>query len=126
VFEDSKPNALLGGYASIGFDAPFIMKRMLVHGIRPHRLLDSSGLKPWEIRALDLKDTWKGTSFYPDSLSAVAVALGLPSPKINLDGAEVSKAFFEGRIDEIVEYCTGDVLTTANIYRKFVSKPILK
>lgn len=116
---DSNPNTMLCGWANVGFDQPFAMRRMLVHGIRPNLLLDSSGNKPWEIAAIDLKDIWKGTGFYPDSLISVAVALGLPSPKNKMEGNQVSDAFFDGKIKDIVEYCEQDVLTTANIFRKF-------
>jgi predicted PolB exonuclease-like 3'-5' exonuclease len=83
-------------------------------------------LKPWDIKTIDLSALWKGTSFYPDSLLAVASALGLPSPKQGMDGSEVSEAYYAGKIDEIAEYCTLDVLTTANIFRKFLNRPILK
>lgn len=122
---DKNPNSVFVGWANIGFDQPFLMKRMIVHGIQPNLLLDTAHLKPWEVPGFDLKEMWKGTSFYPDSLISVAVALGLPSPKTKMDGAEVGEAFYKGKIDDIVEYCTGDVLTSANVYRKFVNKPLL-
>lgn len=122
---DKNPNSVFVGWANIGFDQPFLMKRMIVHGIQPNLLLDTAHLKPWEVPGFDLKEMWKSTSFYPDSLISVAVALGLPSPKTKMDGAEVGEAFYKGKIDDIVEYCTGDVLTSANVYRKFVNKPLL-
>jgi 3'-5' exonuclease len=114
------PNAVLCGWANVGFDQPFLMKRMLVHGIQPNLLLDTAHLKPWELAALDLKSVWQATSFYPDSLQSVAVTMGLPTPKSGMDGSQVSDAFFEGKIDDIVKYCAQDVLACANIYRKFV------
>lgn len=113
------------GFNNIGFDQPFIFKRMLVHGIIPHEMLDTAHLKPWDIKHIDLSALWKGTSFYPDSLVAVGSALGLPSPKTNMDGSEVSNAYYDGRIEEIAEYCERDVLTTANIFRKFLNRPLL-
>lgn len=122
----ARPNAVLAGFNSVGFDAPFIFKRMVVHGITAHDLIDSGGLKPWEVKALDLSQVWKGLSFYPDSLIAVAAALGLPSPKGAMDGSEVSEAFYAGKINEIAAYCKLDVLTTANIYRRFVQKSLVK
>lgn len=124
-FIDKNSSTAFAGWANIGFDQPFLQKRMLVHGIKPNVLLDTVHLKPWEINALDLKEIWKGTSFYPDSLISVAVALGLPSPKSKLDGAGVGDAYYNGQIDDIIEYCTGDVLTTANVYRKFVGKDLI-
>lgn len=119
------PMTVLCGWQSIGFDQPFLTKRMIVNSIAPHDILDNGDLKPWQIPAIDLAQLWKGSSFYPDSLISVAVALGLPSPKDALEGSEVSEAFWAGRIDEINTYCTKDVLTTANIFRKFQNKPLL-
>jgi uncharacterized protein YprB with RNaseH-like and TPR domain len=118
-------NTVFGGWANIGFDQPFLAQRMLVSGIRPNLLLDNAHLKPWEVKSLDLKEIWKGTAFHPASLISVAVALGLPSPKNNMDGSEVGEAYYEGKIEEIVDYCEGDVLTTANIYRKFMGKDLI-
>lgn len=115
----ANPATVFCGWANIGFDQPFLAKRMIVHGIQPNTLLDTAHLKPWEISSLDLKDLWKGTSFYPDSLISVAVTMGLPSPKSNMDGSQVSDAFYAGKIEEIGNYCEQDVLTTANVYRKF-------
>lgn len=116
---NANPNTVFCGWANVGFDQPFLMKRMIVHGIQPNILLDTAHLKPWEISSIDLKELWRGTSFYPDSLISVAVTMGLPSPKSKMDGSQVSDAFYEGKIEEIAEYCEQDVLTTANVYRKF-------
>jgi predicted PolB exonuclease-like 3'-5' exonuclease len=113
------------GFNNIGFDQPFITKRMIVHGIPLNPKLDTAHEKPWNINDIDLSVLWKGTSFYPDSLLAVSAALGLPSPKESMDGSMVSKAYYNGKIDEIVHYCKMDVLTTANIFRKFLNKPLL-
>lgn len=111
------------GFNNIGFDQPFISKRMIVNGIKPHSILDTAHLKPWEVRVIDLSMLWKGNSFYQDSMNSIAMALGIPSPKIDIDGSEVSDAFYRGEIDRINKYCINDVLTTANIFRKFKNKP---
>lgn len=121
----AQPEALFCGFNSEGFDEPFMSKRCLVNGVPLHPLLDQSTKKPWEARRLDLSKIWRGNSFYPDSLSAVAVAMGLPSPKQSLSGDEVGNAYYDGKIDEIVKYCKGDVLTTANLFRLWLGKKIL-
>lgn len=122
---NDRPASVLCGWANVGFDGPFLAKRMFVNGIKPNNLLDTAGSKPWEVPAVDLKDLWKGTGFYPDSLIATAVALGLPSPKNKMDGSKVSEAFFSGKIVEIADYCEQDVLTVANIYRKFRNQSLV-
>lgn len=122
---EKNPDAVFVGWANRSFDEPFLAKRMYVHGIKPNRLLDTAHLKPWDVPGFDLKNLWTGTAFYPDSLISVAVALGLPSPKKKMDGTQVGEYYYAGKTQEIGEYCTEDVLTTANVYRKLVNKPLL-
>ena len=114
----NNPSTRLVGFNSNGFDSPFLLKRSIINGVKPATPLDEGTSKPWELKQLDLAKIWQGTAFYPDSLIAVATALGLPSPKDALDGSEVSSAFYEGRLDEIVTYCLKDVETTIRVYRK--------
>lgn len=120
---DKNPNTVFAGWANKTFDQPFLSKRMYVNRIKPNLLLDTAHLKPWEIASVDLKELWQGTAYYPDSLLAAAAALGLPSPKEKMDGAQVGEAYYAGKIDEIAEYCELDVLTEANIYRILAGKP---
>jgi predicted PolB exonuclease-like 3'-5' exonuclease len=40
------------------------------------------------------------------------------SPKGSIDGSQVARAYRDGRIDEIGEYCLRDVRATAELYRK--------
>ena len=125
VFENNR-NTRLIGFNSNGFDSPYLLKRSIINGVKPARPLDEGTSKPWELMALDLAKIWQGTAFYPDSLIAVATALGLPSPKDALDGSEVSNAFYEGRLEEIKTYCLKDVETTVRVYRKMAMLPDLE
>ena len=114
----NNPSTRLVGFNNNGFDSPFLLKRSIINGVKPSTPIDEGTSKPWELKQLDLAKIWQGTAFYPDSLIAVATALGLPSPKDALDGSEVSNAFYKGRLDEIVTYCLKDVETTVRVYRK--------
>ena len=120
------PNTKLVGFNSNGFDSPFLLKRSIINGVTPASPLDEGTSKPWEMKALDLAKIWQGSAFYPDSLIAVATALGLPSPKDALDGSQVSNAFYEKRLPEIVIYCLKDVETTIRVYRKLAFLPNLE
>ena len=122
----SNPNTKLVGFNSNGFDSPFLLKRSIINGVTPASPLDEGTSKPWEMKALDLAKIWQGSAFYPDSLIAVATALGLPSPKDALDGSQVSTAFYEKRLPEIVTYCLKDVETTIRVYRKLAFLPNLE
>lgn len=111
----------LVGFVNNSFDTPFVYKRMIINGIAPHDNLDVSGLKPWEIEDIDLALEWKGASFERASLINVATALGLPSPKDDISGADVGKVYWnEGRegLDRISKYCRKDVVTTINLFKK--------
>jgi len=122
----NNPNTKLVGFNSNGFDSPFLLKRSIINGVTPASPLDEGTSKPWEMKALDLAKIWQGSAFYPDSLIAVATALGLPSPKDALDGSQVSNAFYEKRLPEIVTYCLKDVETTIRVYRKLAFLPDLE
>jgi predicted PolB exonuclease-like 3'-5' exonuclease len=111
----------LTGFINVSFDTPFVFKRMLINGIQPHDLLDSSGLKPWEVEEVDLGVLWKGNSFSRASLINIAVAFGLPSPKDDISGADVGRVYWEEGeegLKRISKYCREDVKTTINIFRK--------
>lgn len=110
----------LCGFVNIGFDTPFIFKRMIINGITPHDKLDSSGLKPWEVDEIDLAVIWKGTSFARASLINIATAFGLPSPKDDISGADVGRVYWsgeEGALARISAYCRKDVETTINLFK---------
>lgn len=121
----SKPKTVLCGHAIIGFDIPFLFRRCLIHGIVPNDLIDVGGLKPWEVSHLDTMIMWKGTGFNNASLMNICVAMGLPSPKTDINGADVSNVFYnEGvaGLQRIAAYCEGDVIAVINILLKMCFK----
>jgi 3'-5' exonuclease len=129
IVMSSSSKTTLCGHAIKGFDAPFIFKRSLINGIFPHDSIDVSGKKPWEIDMLDTKELWQGSGFKASSLINIAVALGIPSPKSDISGADVGEVYFnEGPTGllRIVKYCERDVLATANVMRKFKLEPLLE
>jgi 3'-5' exonuclease len=107
----------LAGHGIKGYDVPFIMRRMLINRVEIPDCLDVAGAKPWEVRIVDTNELWKSTGFYSASLLNIAVAMGLPSPKSNLDGSMVSDVYYdnENGLEEIARYCEQDVVTTINI-----------
>ena len=122
----SNPKTRFVSFNGVGFDTPYLEKRSIINGVKPANLLQESHLQPWLVTQLDLSKIWKGNAFYPDSLVAVATSLGLPSPKDALDGSEVSNAFYDKRLPEIVKYCLKDVETTVRVYRKLAFLPDLE
>lgn len=108
------------GVNSNGFDLPYLRKRHNILGMGDYpEWLNDVGKKPWELTFIDLMTLFKGSGFITDSLDEMCMAYGVPSPKLTgVKGSEVSKAFWDGRIDDIVKYDEADVFSTINLFRK--------
>jgi uncharacterized protein YprB with RNaseH-like and TPR domain len=103
------------------FDYPYLIRRFLINGIRVPDILDLSGKKPWEVNHLDTMELWKFGDFKNyTSLDLLAAVFGIPSPKDDIRGSDVSRIYWEERdLDRIVNYCRKDVLTIVNLLLKF-------
>ncbi len=98
------------------FDVPFLQGRSLVLGIpaRCDLLSNRFSLKPH----LDLFDLLKQGDKAPSKLDVICWALGVASPKGEMDGSKVAPAYARGEILKIAEYNRHDVRATAEVYRK--------
>jgi DNA polymerase III epsilon subunit-like protein len=109
-----------------GFDYPFLAKRLLIHRQKLPYLLDNYGLKPWESTNLDTQEIWKIGSFGGSgTLSAIAMAFGIPSPKDDIEGADVAAAYYRGELARIVVYCDKDVFTLLNVFKAMRGEELL-
>jgi len=109
------------------FDYPFLCRRMLVNGIQLPKILEISGKKPWEVRHLDTMEMWKfGDYKHYTSIKLLAALFGIPTPKDDIDGSQVSKVYWQDKdFERIKNYCQKDTLTVAQILLKYMCKPIL-
>lgn len=127
-FYDEYSDLKLCGHSIIGYDIPFLMRRMLINGVSIPDVLDLSTAKPWELtdKIVDINPLWKGTAFNNASLPAISVALGIPSPKENIDGSMVSDVYYREKdgIKQIVKYCENDVFATINVMQKLYNSDI--
>lgn len=123
----NSPQVVLCGHNIKEFDLPFIGRRMMIHGLEIPNKLNSIGKKPWEIPHLDTMELWKfGDYKHFTSLKLLTHILGIPSPKDDIDGSQVSEIYYlENDIDRIIIYCEKDVLAVAQILLKFKRLPIL-
>ena len=111
------------------FDVPYLCRRMLVNRMSLPAMLNLTGKKPWETKyLLDTMELWKfGDYKHYTSLNLLSQILGIPSPKDDIDGSEVSRVFWDdGDLDRIVQYCEKDVATVAQLFLRFSGKPLLK
>lgn len=109
------------------FDFPYLSRRMLINGIRLPHLLDLAGKKPWEIRHLDTMELWKfGDYKHYTSLELLAAIFDIPTPKDDIDGSMVGKVYWaEKDLERIVTYCQKDVVTIAQLLRRYMGLPLI-
>ena len=105
-------------YNGRGFDVPFLINRSLVHGVpaRVDLMSQRFSLRPH----LDLLQVVRHGSYGagPSNLDVVCWALGIESPKGQMDGSMVAPAYASGKIDEIAHYNRADVRATTEVYQK--------
>lgn len=121
-------NLILCAHNGKEFDFPFMARRMIINGIELPYALDLQGKKPWEIPHLDTMELWKfGDYKHYTSLNLLAAVLGIPTPKDDIDGSQVASVYYEDHnLERIKTYCEKDVLTVAQIFRKFRGEDLLE
>jgi predicted PolB exonuclease-like 3'-5' exonuclease len=123
IFKNKKyANVHLISFNGRNFDAPFIMLRSALLGIRPSRNLMEGTKFNYHLHT-DLIDEL--CFFAPSSYGATkrfnfdfyAREFGLQSPKAEgIDGSKVKDFFLDGKVNEVAEYCMRDVTTTWELY----------
>lgn len=105
----------LGGFNIENFDIPYLIKRfIMMKGSVPSEMA-FYGKKPWDITIVDLAKVWMNIGFqdrYMIKLDLLAECLGVETSKDVIDGSDVYKAFYSGRLPEIATYCEKDVIVT--------------
>jgi 3'-5' exonuclease len=110
------------------FDVPFLCRRMLINGITIPPYIDFQNMKPWETPVIDTLHLWRfGDYKHYTSLKLLAAALGVPSPKDDIDGSQVGDVYWkEKNLERISIYCEKDVVTVANVILRFKGLQLLK
>lgn len=121
------------------FDLVFLLQRSAILGVRPTwNRFQVPGQKPWEMTKFldfaryknapifDTMHEWSIWNGHKATLEHVALALGIPTPKVGIDGHEVDKFFKAGKLQDIIDYCKRDVETTRLIYKKMTFESLPK
>jgi hypothetical protein len=108
------------GHNIFDFDLKFILKRSIIHGVRP-----TVGLSFARYRNQPIFDTmceWERWSYGPKaSLDTLAKALGLESSKQEgINGSQIYNLYQAGEHQAIHDYCLRDVELTRAIYKRMV------
>jgi DNA polymerase elongation subunit (family B) len=99
------------------FDIPWLGKRMIMNKVPVPVQLQTWGKKPWEVTHLDTGELWTfGNWDGYVTLDLLSASLGVPSPKSDMSGAYVGKAFWiDSEYEKIKTYCEEDVKCVARI-----------
>lgn len=110
------------------FDFPYLCRRMLINALPIPALLNSAGKKPWEVNHLDTMELWKFGDFKNyTSLNLLAHALGIPTPKDDIDGSMVGDVYWKDHdLERIVTYCQKDVVTVVQILLRMTGEELVK
>lgn len=122
-----KDNYILCAHNGKEFDFPFLGRRNLINGLSLPKQLSLAGKKPWEVPHLDTMELWRfGDYKHFTSLELLAHVFEIPSPKNELDGSKVAYTYYEEKnLDKIKKYCQGDVVTIAQLIRKYKGLELL-
>ncbi len=106
------------GHNVASFDLRFLLQRYMVNDVQPHPIINAAAqAKAWDDRVYDTMTKFAGFG-NRISLDKLCMALGVPSPKGDMDGSMVGQYVADGRIAEVVAYCLRDVEATRAVYRR--------
>ncbi len=105
-------------YNGRGYDGPVLMIRSAQLGVKP-----TLNLVPYRYDVsvhCDLMElfNFQGTTRESYSLDYWCRRFDVESPKGGIDGSQVGRAYRDGRIEDIGEYCLRDVRATAELFKK--------
>ena len=107
---------LFVGHNILDFDMRFIYQRSVIHNIKPSRDIPFTRFRNAPI--YDTMQEWSKWGREHASLDTLSKALGIPSPKENLDGSKVYPYYRAGKLPEIIEYCKRDVESVRAVYKR--------
>lgn len=102
-------NFNLSGFRINHFDIPWVLHKLHKYGIDPASIISPYNKKPWDMRITDMSDDWKQKFAWAFSFDEMCYELDVISPKDLMNGSQVHKYYWSGRIEEIKTYCEKDV-----------------
>ena len=108
----------LSGFRINHFDIPWVLHKLHKYGIEPASMIYLYDKKPWECRVVDMSDDWKQKFAWAFSFDEMCYELGVQSPKDVMNGSQVHKYYYQGRIEDIKTYCEKDVSSSIDASKK--------
>lgn len=114
----ARSHELFIGHNIMDFDLRFIYQRSIINKVKPSKELNFARYRNNPI--FDTMKEWVKWANSNIGLEHLALALGLATPKQDIDGSQVFDFYKQGKVDEILKYCQRDVATTRAIYKRMV------
>jgi hypothetical protein len=117
----NQDNLFLCAHNGKEFDFPYIARRAIINRIALPTILNTSGIKPWEIKHIDTMDMWRFGDYKNfTSLDLLATIFNIPSPKDEISGKDIFRVYYEENdLEKIAKYCQKDVLTLIQVYLRY-------
>jgi len=108
----------LCGFRINYFDIPWLLHKLHKYEIEPANMIYLYDKKPWDMRMVDMSDDWKSKFAWSFSFDEMCYELGVASPKDIINGSDVHKYYWSGRIEDIKTYCEKDVNSSIDASKK--------
>ncbi len=115
-WEIARRAGLYIGHNLLDFDLPFLIKRSIIHRVKPHPISLVRYRKEPVYDTMQIWSNWDRAD--KCSLDKLAKALGLETSKKGIDGSMVAGFHEAGRDAEIFAYCKDDVRLVREVYRR--------
>jgi predicted PolB exonuclease-like 3'-5' exonuclease len=107
-------------YNGASFDLPVLRYRAMVHQLSAPGLSARPYFNRYKDDALDLCDVLSSFSGQSKAkLHEICRVIGLPGKPDGMNGAEVEKHYRDGHIQQIAQYCIGDVVNTYRVWLRY-------
>jgi len=109
---------LFVGHNIRAFDAPWIFKHSIRHGVKPHAN-QQFAFNKFRGNIADTMEMWACEVYGSRTkLDTIAKFLGVGQKTEGIDGSKVFDYWLDGRIEEIESYCCDDVALTREVYKR--------
>lgn len=110
------------GHNVRSFDLRFLWQRAVIHKLRmPPTLRIALNARPFgPSTVVDTMTLWNPERDHRVSLDRLCKALGIPSPKVDMDGTQVCAAMRAGEIERVRAYVQGDIAAVRACYYRMM------
>ena len=108
----------LCGFRINHFDIPWVLHKLHKYEIEPASMIYLYDKKPWDLRVTDMSDDWKQKFAWAFSFDEMCYELGVQSPKDIINGSDVHKYYWSGKVEDVKIYCEKDVSSSIDASKK--------